>query len=70
MDIIDLKDYDPENNIGYRYVLVVIDNFSKVGLTVLLRDKNARIIKDSYENILTNSKGKPNFIETGQGKDL
>ena len=26
LDILDLKDYDPENNIGDRYVLVVIDN--------------------------------------------
>ena len=26
-DILDLKDYGPKNNRGYRYVLVVIDNF-------------------------------------------
>ena len=26
-DILDLKDYGPENNRGYRYVLVIIDNF-------------------------------------------
>ena len=33
LDILDLKDYGPENNRGYRYVLVIIDNFSKfVGL--------------------------------------
>ena len=31
LDILDLKDYGPENNRGYRYVLVVIDNFSKFG---------------------------------------
>ena len=27
LDILDLKDYDPKNNRGYRYVLVIIDNF-------------------------------------------
>ena len=27
LDIIDLKDYGPEDNRGYRYVLVVINNF-------------------------------------------
>ena len=32
LDILDLKDYGPENNKGYRYVLVVIDNFSKIWL--------------------------------------
>ena len=29
LDILDLKDYGPENNRGYRYVLVIIGNFSK-----------------------------------------
>ena len=31
LDILDLKDYGPETNRGYRYVLVVIDTFSKFG---------------------------------------
>ena len=31
LDILDLKDCGPENNRGYRYVLVVIDNFSNFG---------------------------------------
>ena len=29
LDILDLKDYVPENNRGYRYDLVIIDNFSE-----------------------------------------
>ena len=29
LDILDLKDYGPENNRGYRFVLNIIDNFSK-----------------------------------------
>ena len=28
LDILDLKDYGPENKTGCRYVLVIIDNFS------------------------------------------
>ena len=51
LDILDLKDYDPKNNRGYRYVLVVIDNFSKLVWTVALKKKNAPKIKDSFENI-------------------
>ena len=27
LDVLDLKDYGPENNKNYRYVLVIIDNF-------------------------------------------
>ena len=70
LDILDLKDYGTENNGGYRYVLVVIDNFSKYGWTVPIKNKNAQTIKDSFENILINSKRNPNLIETDRGKEF
>ena len=70
LDILDLKDYGPENNRGFRYVLVTIDNFSKYGWTAPLKSKNAQTIKDSFENISINSKRKPNFIETDRGKEF
>ena len=70
LDILDLKDYGPENNRRYRYVLVTIDNFSKFGWTVPLKNKNAQTIKDSFENILLSSKRKPNLIETDRGKEF
>ena len=56
LDILDLKDYGPENNRGYRYVLVIINNFSKFGWTVPLKNKNAQAIKDSFENVLKTQK--------------
>ena len=70
LDILDLKDYGPENNKNYRYVLVIIDNFSKYGWTIPLKNKNAQTIKNSFENILINSKRKPNLIETDRGKEF
>ena len=70
LDILDLKDYGPENIRGYRYVLVIIDNFSKYGWTIPLKNKNAQTIKNSFENILINSKRKPNLIETDRGKNF
>ena len=70
LDILDLKDYGPENNRGYRYVLVVIDNFSKYGWTIPLKNKNAQTIKDSFENILISSKRKPHLIEFDRGKEF
>ena len=63
LDILDLKDYGPKSNRGYRYVLVIIDNFSKYGWTIPLKNKNAQTIKDSFENILISSKRKPNLLE-------
>ena len=70
LDILDLKDYGPENNRGYRYVLVTIDNFSKYGWAVPLKNKNAQTIKDSFEKILISSKRKPGLIETDRGKEF
>ena len=70
LDILDLKDYGPENNRRYRYVLVIMDNFSKFGWTVPLKNKNAQTIKDSFENILISSKRKPNLIESDRGKEF
>ena len=55
LDILDLQDYGPEDNRGYRYVLVIIDNFSKFGWTVPLKNKSAQTVKDSFEKILINS---------------
>ena len=70
LDILDLTDYGPENNRGYRYVLVVIDNFSKIVWTVPIKNKNAQTIKDSFENILISSKRNSNLIETDRGKEF
>ena len=47
LDVLDLKDYGPEINRGYRYVLVIIESFSKFVWTVPLKNKNAQTIEDS-----------------------
>ena len=68
--ILDLKDYGPENNRGYKYVLVIIDIFSKFGWTVPLKDKIAHTIKHSFENIIITSKRKPGLFESDRGKEF
>ena len=70
LDILDFKDYGPENNRGYRYVLVTIDNFSKFGWTIPLKNKNAQTIKDSFKKFLISSKRSLNLIETDRGKEF
>ena len=44
--ILDSKVYGSENNTGYRYVLVVIDNFSKFGSKIPPKNENAEAKKD------------------------
>ena len=68
LDILDLKDYGPENCRRYRYVLVIIDNFSKYGWKVPLKIKKAQTKTYSSKIILKNSKRKPNLIETVRDK--
>ena len=63
LDRLDLKHYGPENNRGCRYVLVIIDNFSKFDWRKPLKIKNAQT-KDSFEKVLTSSKRKPDLVET------
>ena len=68
LDVLDLKDYGPENNRGYRYILVIICTFSKYVWTVPLKNKNPQTMKDSFEIILISSKRKPNLFESDRGK--
>ena len=69
LDILDLKDYCPENSRSYSYLLVVIDNFSKFRWTVLLK-KNAQRKKDSFEKIFIRSKRKPKLLKTDRFREF
>ena len=66
----DSKDFGPEHNRGHRFVLVVIDNFSKLGWTLLLKNKKFQTIKDSFQNVLISSKRSPRLVETSCGKNF
>ena len=68
VDLLDLKDFGSENNRNFRCILAVIDNFSKFGWSVPLKNKNAQTISNSFENIVISSKNKPCLIETDRRK--
>ena len=68
-DLLDMNDYVIENNKGYRYILVVIDNFSKFGWTIPLKNKHAQSITDAFSQIIRTSRRKPNLLETDDGKE-
>ena len=67
-DLLDMNDYDPKNNKGYRYILVVIDNFIKFGWTIPLENKFSQSITDAFSEIIKSSNRKPNLLETDDGK--
>ena len=68
-DLLNKNDYVPKNNKGYRYILVVFDNFSKFGWTIPLKNKNAQSIPDTFSEIIKSSNRKPNLLETDDGKE-
>ena len=64
-----MNDYGLKNNKGYRYILVVIDNFSKFGLTIPVKIKYAQSIAESFSQIIETSRRKPNLLESDDGKE-
>ena len=68
-DLLDMNDYGPKNNRGYRYILVIVDNFSKFGWTKPLKNKYSQSITDAFSQIIKTSKRKPNLLETDDGKE-
>ena len=67
--LLDKNDYGIKNNKCYRYILVVIDSFSKFGWTILLKNKYAQSITDAFSRIIKSSKCTPNLLETDDGKE-
>ena len=68
-DLLDMNDYGPKNNRSYRYILVAIDNFSKLGWKIPSRNKYAQSITDAFSQIIKTSNRKPNVLETDDGKE-
>ena len=50
--------------------MVILDNFSKFGWRVPLKNKNAQTIRECFENIIIISKRKPGLIESDRCKEI
>ena len=70
IDLADMIDYKISNNKGFRYIFVVIDDFSKYLWAVPLKNKYSQTITNEFSNILTTSKRKPLKIESDRGAEF
>ena len=70
IDLIDMIDYKISNNKGFRYIFIVIDNFSKYLFAVPLKNKYSQTITNDFSNILTTSKRKPLKLESDRGTEF
>ena len=59
IDLADMSDYKISNNKSYRYIFIVIDNFSKYLWAIPLKNKYSQTITNEFSNILIKSKQKP-----------
>ena len=67
IDLADFFDYKTSNNKGFRYIFIVIDNFSKYLWAIPLKNKYSQTITNEFSNILTTSKRKPLKIGSDRG---
>ena len=70
IDLADFLDYKTSNNKGFRYVFIVIDNFSKYLWAIPLKNKYSQTITNDFSNIITTSKRKPNKLESDRGSEF
>ena len=70
IDLADMIDYKISNNKGFRYIFIIIDNYSKYLWAVPLKNKNSQTITNEFSNILTKSKRKPLKIESDRGAEF
>ena len=70
IDLADMIDYKISNNKGFRYIFIVIDNFSKYLWAIPLKNKYSQTITNEFSNIITISKRKPLKIESDRGSEF
>ena len=70
IDLADMIDYKISNNKGFRYIFIVIDNFSKYLWAIPLKNKYSQTITNEFSNILTKSKRKPLKLESDRGSEF
>lgn len=68
-DLIDMQSFK-EGNRGYRYILIVIDVFSKKAYAQALKDKTAKSTTDAMEVILKQVGQHVRNLQTDDGKEF
>ena len=70
VDLADFSDYKISNNKSYRYIFIIIDNFSKYLWAIPLKNKYSQTKTNEFSNILSTSKRKPLKIESDRGTEF
>jgi hypothetical protein len=68
-DLVEMQEWSKVNN-GYRYMLNVVDVFSKYAWSIPLKDKTGKTVLDAFKGIVESSKRQPRHIWVDQGKEF
>lgn len=68
-DLIEMQQFS-RKNLGYRYILIVIDVFSKKAYAVALKNKTAKSTSDAMETILIQVGNRVRNLQTDDGTEF
>jgi len=68
-DFVEMQAFSKSNR-GVRYLLTVIDVYSKYGWMLLLKDKTGKSVADAFKEIFKKSKRKPGKLWTDKGREF
>ena len=66
-DLVEMQQFSKWNK-GYRYLLMVLDVFSKYGWIIPLKDKKGETVMNAFKIILKEGR-KPHYLWTDKGKE-
>ena len=66
IDLMTIIKYTKQNN-NYKYILTVVDFFSKYSWCYILKNKTSNEIINCFKDIFKKSKRSPNFIQSDEG---
>ena len=69
-DLLNMSGYGISNFEGYRYILVVLDSFSKYTRCISLKNKYGHTIRDEFSFVISTTKRKPNKIESDRAREF
>lgn len=67
-DLVDMQEWKEQND-GYRFMLVVVDVFSRYAWVKPLKDKTGTKVKDMFDEIIGEVEDVPNRLWVDQGKE-
>lgn len=68
-DLADLQKYSKDNN-NNRYLLCVIDIFSKYAWVIPIKNKTGQVLIEAFQSIFKNNKRKPKSLQTDKGSEF